>query len=138
MSNELSKILKKSNLSVTDTRVKILEFFHRSSGALAHSDIEKLNEDGFDRVTLYRTLQVFVEKGIIHTIPTSDNSILYALCRHACSEGHHRDDHIHFVCDACGKAYCLDETIIPDIKLPKGFHSEQTNVVISGICNYCE
>jgi Fur family ferric uptake transcriptional regulator len=25
----------------------------------------------FDRVTVYRTLQTFVEKGIIHTIPTA-------------------------------------------------------------------
>jgi Fur family ferric uptake transcriptional regulator len=33
--------------------------------------IEKEVGDKYDRVTIYRTLQTFEEKGIIHTIPTA-------------------------------------------------------------------
>ncbi len=40
-----------------------------SNGALAHADIEKKTGESFDRVTVYRTLQSFVEKGIVHLIP---------------------------------------------------------------------
>ena len=72
--------------------------FLEQTGALAHGDIEKKAGEKFDRVTVYRTLQTFVEKGIIHTIPTADNSIRYALCKDDCAEGHHHDHHIHFVC----------------------------------------
>ena len=90
----LLDILKKNQLSVTDGRKKILELFLHSDGALAHADIEKNTGENFDRVTVYRTLQTFVDKGIIHVIPTTDNSILYALCKDNCEitpYGHHID-----------------------------------------------
>jgi hypothetical protein len=87
---------------------------------LAHADIEKNTYAAFDRVTVYRTLQTFVEKGIIHQIPTTDNSILYALCRHNCEQGHHHDNHVHFICTNCDKTFCLDDVTVPDEKLPPG------------------
>ena len=102
------EILKKNQLSITEGRKKILDLFINSEGALSHADIEKETESAFDRVTVYRTLQTFVEKGIIHHIPTTDNSILYALCREECEAGHHHDNHVHFICDDCNKTVCLD------------------------------
>jgi len=130
-------ILKQSGLSLTESRKKILELFLDAEGALAHNDIEKNTHTSFDRVTVYRTLQTFVEKGIIHRIPTTDNSVLYALCRHNCSHGHHHDNHVHFICDECGTTYCLDNISIPEVQLPNGFKKLQTDVVISGTCNKC-
>jgi Fur family transcriptional regulator, ferric uptake regulator len=134
---QVDQILKSNNLSVTDTRKKILGLFIGKEGALAHADIEKGAGEKFDRVTVYRTLQVFVDKGIIHTIPTPDNSIKYALCKDECTEGHHHDHHIHFQCKECGNTYCLDEVTTPEIKLPKGYSPEQIEVVISGVCKNC-
>src|SRR5271154_2809507 len=99
MEDRVDEILKRNMLSVTAGRKKILELFLSNSGALSHGDIEKKAGEKFDRVTVYRTLQAFMEKGIIHNIPTADNSILYALCKDDCSEGHHHDDHVHFVCN---------------------------------------
>ncbi len=101
----VNEILKKNELSVTEGRKKILELFLSSDGALAHADIEKRTGENFDRVTVYRTLQTFVDKGIIHHIPTRDNSILYALCKDNCEAGHHHDNHVHFVCDVCIKPF---------------------------------
>ena len=71
------EILKHNHLSVTESRKKILDLFLANIGALAHGDIEKNTGEQFDRVTIYRTLQTFVDKGIIHTIPTADNSVLF-------------------------------------------------------------
>jgi Fur family ferric uptake transcriptional regulator len=137
MKNSISVILKKSQLSVTANRLKILELFQNSGNALSHADIEKLSGEHFDRVTIYRTLQTFVDKGIIHTIPTADNSIMYALCKEACTSGHHHDDHLHFICEACGTTYCLDNISLPQVSVPKGFSVHQTNVVINGVCKNC-
>lgn len=130
-------ILKKNSLSVTEGRKKILNLFLESEGALAHADIEKKTDAAFDRVTVYRTLQTFVEKGIIHQIPTTDNSIMYALCRHECEEGHHHDNHVHFVCSSCGKTICLDEVTVPSVQLPKGFKPQHAAMVVSGLCAEC-
>ena len=132
----IADLLKKNQLSVTDSRKKILEYFFGANGALAHADIEKMSGDKFDRVTIYRTLQTFVEKGIIHTIPTPDNSIKYALCKDDCHPGHHHDEHIHFLCDNCGTTYCLDAHV-PEVNLPRGFKASQTDVVVSGVCDKC-
>jgi Fur family transcriptional regulator, ferric uptake regulator len=131
-------ILKSNHLSNTDSRREILQVFLRSRSALAHHDIEKKTSEKFDRVTVYRTLQTFIDKGIVHTIPTSDNAVKYALCREECSEGHHHDNHIHFVCDSCGNTTCLDETAIPQIKLPQGYRQEKVNVIVNGVCKTCK
>ncbi|MES2430112.1 MAG: transcriptional repressor [Bacteroidota bacterium] len=132
------EILKKNNLSVTDGRKKILELFLKSEGALEHADIEKSTGEIFDRVTVYRTLQTFVDKGIIHLIPTTDNSILYALCKDNCEAGHHHDNHVHFVCDSCNKTICLEEVTVPTVKLPKDFTPAQAEMVVHGICADCK
>jgi Fur family ferric uptake transcriptional regulator len=138
MREEIKDILKRNNLSITGSREKILSLFLNQQGALAHGDIERKAGEKFDRVTVYRTLQVFVEKGIIHSIPTADNSIRYALCKDDCSEGHHHDHHVHFVCTHCGNTYCLDDVVTPEIKLPKGYATSHIEVVAEGICKNCK
>src|SRR4051812_34908322 len=108
----VAEILRDKGLSITDSRKKILSIFLGHPDALAHGDIEASAGEKFDRVTVYRTLQTFVDKGILHTIPTADNSVLYALCKD-CKEGHHHDDHVHFICSQCSKTYCLDNVVSP-------------------------
>jgi Fur family transcriptional regulator, ferric uptake regulator len=131
-------ILKKNRLSNTDSRRAILEIFLQSDNALAHHDIEKITGDRFDRVTVYRTLQTFIDNGIVHTIPSADNATRYALCRENCSQGHHHDNHIHFICENCGKTTCLDDTHIPSVKLPRGYSATEINMIVNGVCKECK
>ena len=119
MDDSIIEILKNNQLSITDNRLKILELFHKNGKALSHADIEHLSGKNFDRVT-------------------ADNSIVYALCKETCSEGHHHDDHIHFICDKCGTMYCLEQTHVPSVNIPKGFSVEQVNVLVNGICKNCK
>ena len=134
--NNIASILRKKNLSITDSRKKILSLFLLGNDALTHGDIEKKASEKFDRVTIYRTLQTFVEKGIVHAIPTVDNSIRYALCKD-CTEGHHHDDHVHFICSNCSTTICLDDVVSPAIELPAGYIIQNVQVIINGICNNC-
>lgn len=137
MEEKMLDILRRNRLSVTGSRKKILSLFLTNTGALAHGDIEHKAGERFDRVTVYRTLQTFVEKGIIHTIPTNDNTIKYALCKNDCFEGHHHDNHLHFVCKHCGKTECLEDFIIPAVKLPRGYTADNIEIVVNGICKEC-
>ncbi|MER3498259.1 MAG: Fur family transcriptional regulator [Chitinophagaceae bacterium] len=133
---QVEEILRRNNLSVTDSRKKILNVFLSMQGAVAHRDIERKAGEKFDRVTVYRTLQTFVEKGIIHIIPTTDNSIRYAMCKD-CTDGHHHDNHIHFICRNCGATLCLDDITNPVIHLPSYFSAEEVEVIVKGICRNC-
>jgi Fur family ferric uptake transcriptional regulator len=138
MEIQVENILRRNSLSITESRKKILHLFFNMPGALAHADIERRAGEKFDRVTVYRTLQTFVEKGIIHTIPTTDNSVRYALCKNDCTEGHHHDNHVHFICLQCGNTLCLEDVIVPEVRLPKGFSANATELVVKGICKDCK
>src|SRR6476620_7214504 len=132
----IADILRRKHLSITESRKKILSLFLATPDALTHGDIERKAGEKFDRVTVYRTLQTFVEKGIIHTIPTAENTVLYALCKD-CTEGHHHDDHVHFICINCGSTICLDDVVSPTINLPEGYIAQNVQVVINGSCKSC-
>jgi Fur family ferric uptake transcriptional regulator len=137
MSESASEILKSNNMSVTASRQQILSlFFDKDRGALRHSDIEKQLEN-LDRVTIYRTLQVFTDKGLIHPISGSDGVTRYALCKGNCSEGHHHDNHVHFYCQKCGETQCLNEVQIPKVDLPGMFAVRNIEMLINGICQHC-
>jgi Fur family ferric uptake transcriptional regulator len=137
MDLQTDSILKFNQLSGTGTRKIILDLFLKSGGALSHGDIEKKAGQKFDRVTIYRTLQTFLDKGIIHSIPSADNSIRYALCKDKCSGGQHHDNHVHFVCSHCGRTVCLDDILIPEVRLPKGFRADQVEMLVNGVCGDC-
>jgi Fur family ferric uptake transcriptional regulator len=134
---QAEELLKHNKLSVTDSRKFILSFFLQQKGAVSHGDIEKKAADRFDRVTIYRTLQTFVDRGLVHTIPTADNSIRYGLCKDDCGKGKHRDHHIHFICNKCHQTYCLDDVVTPDIRLPRGYSASHAEVIVEGICKDC-
>ncbi|MFM7710467.1 MAG: Fur family transcriptional regulator [Ferruginibacter sp.] len=133
----IRSLLKKYQLSVTDSRVEILQLFLRKKEALSHGLIEKSLSDAFDRVTIYRTLQTFSENGLIHQIPTTDNTILYALCKEDCQAGHHHDDHVHFLCIHCGQTLCIDQVTVPTVHLPDGFKPIQRAMIVKGTCGQC-
>lgn len=131
-----TEILRHHHLRATPIRIKILEIFSEADSALSNEDIES-HFKNLDRITLYRTLKSFEEKGIIHKILNSGPTPLYAMCAEECNVHHHKDDHGHFHCMDCGKTYCLDDVLVPDLKLPRGFKIEQNHLVMEGTCPGC-
>ena len=131
-------ILKNKSLSVTIPRKIILEIFIKASRALSHASIENSISTIIDRATIYRTLQTFLESGIIHQIPTTNNVVLYALCQEECSIDHHHDEHVHFICTACDTTICMEKIIVPKVKLPRGFKMKNAALIIKGTCDICK
>ncbi|TVQ49608.1 MAG: transcriptional repressor [Saprospirales bacterium] len=130
------EILKNHGIRLTEVRQKVLQLFLESPEALSNEDIEK-SVKNLDRITLYRTLKTFEEKGIIHKIPNSGNSPMYAVCQDNCTEHHHLDSHGHFHCLDCGKTVCMDHTDVPTIIVPKGYTVEQKHLILEGKCDAC-
>lgn len=120
----------------TPSRQEILDLFLRTDYALSHADIEKEMSHNLDRVTVYRTLKTFLDKGLIHKVLDDEGSLKYALCNDACTSVAHQHDHVHFKCTACGQTNCLN-VHIPGVRLPKGYKAEAVNVLIQGICERC-
>lgn len=129
-------ILKSHNLRITDCRLDIIQEFLDRQVALAHSDLEEKLQNQFDRVTIYRTLNTFLEQDIIHKVLDDSGATKYALC--SFQDNHEHDhEHVHFKCEICGETTCLDEVNLPAIKLPKGYKKRDMSLLVLGICPKC-
>ncbi len=129
-------ILKEHHINYTQQRSVVLEVFLTTKKVLSLSELSTIIGKEFDRITLYRTLILFEEKGLIHKILDKD-APSYALCTHEAIEHNHSENHVHFKCSKCGNVYCLDEVAIPKIKLPANYVADQFNFLIEGKCDGC-
>ncbi|MBP9926803.1 MAG: transcriptional repressor [Cyclobacteriaceae bacterium] len=132
-----SQILKDVDLRKTSSRATILGLFMRNPFALSYSDIEHQIADTIDRVTVYRTLKTFLDRGVIHKVLDDEGGLKYALCSKPCSTVEHHHEHVHFKCDKCGQTNCLENVIVPEVDLPKGYLAKEVNLLIQGTCSHC-
>ncbi len=129
-------VLSAHNLRSTKCREAVVTVFQEKGYALGQPELEGELED-YDRVTLYRTLRTFMDKGILHPVHDESGVTKYALCSSHCSEHDHQDNHVHFKCNSCKKTRCLDEVSVPSVGLPEGYKRMAANLLISGVCPDC-
>jgi Fur family ferric uptake transcriptional regulator len=137
MGKTLLQLLKNHDLRVTPVRLTILEYFENQNNAMSHADLEHHFKEHFDRVTIYRTLQSFLEKGLLHKVPDDTGIARYAFCRNDCSSHHHVDNHVHFKCQVCKKVECIHTLQIPILNVPSGYKVNTANLLMEGICLNC-
>lgn len=112
-----------------------LSMFYQSEHSLSFKELER-GMKGYDRVTIYRTLNSFLNKGVIHRIPNDSGIANYGLCDDTCEPGAHHHNHVHFKCEVCGHIDCLPEKSVPNIELP-GYVIKEFNLIINGTCRHC-
>jgi Fur family ferric uptake transcriptional regulator len=133
---QFEDLLEKHQLKKTAPRLRVLSMMYSKNTATSQPDLESVMHD-IDRVTLYRILNVFEEKGIIHKVFDLDGTANYAVCHSDCGEHHHHDEHLHFNCTDCKNVYCLNELSLPHLSLPAGFKAEGFTLYASGLCAKC-
>lgn len=121
----------------TVAKTKILEFVKKSTGAVAHSDIQQSLKGICDRVTIYRVLDRLLNEGLVHKVVDFDGVVKYAACHNCEVTKKHQHNHIHFSCEKCKKVTCLD-AILPEFKLPKDYKVNSVNFTVSGYCPNCK
>ncbi|MFY0598951.1 MAG: transcriptional repressor [Cyclobacteriaceae bacterium] len=133
----LKSILKSHGLRVTDCRLDVMQLFLDHKKALSQGDLENQFQQ-HDRVTLYRTLNSFLDSGIIHKIPNSSGVATYGLCHETCSPDQHDHNHMHFKCENCGMLECMDQSIdTSPVNLPETYSMKGIDIIISGLCAEC-
>ena len=138
MSDEKAgELLRAKKLKITPVRQDVLEALLWSKNALSQSDIEAKFFKSFDRITLYRTLKSFEEKGIVHRIYNSFGEAKYAICSDSCQEHAHSDHHLHFNCLRCKATFCISNAHVPNFELPKELVVLHYNFSVEGFCKEC-
>jgi Fur family ferric uptake transcriptional regulator len=110
----------------------MLEIFLKSKGPLTYDYFLSQPSLRLNRVTIFRVLNLFAHKNIIHRIRVADNMNRYLLQQAPAIV------HSSFFCSRCKKVIALETVITPKVKLPEGFRPEQVEIVIEGVCKSCD
>ena len=133
---DMKNILQAKELRQTKFRMSVIDIFDKYSYALTQEMVEKELVE-FDRITLYRTLKLFVEKGILHEISIPNQDKKYALCVEKCeSSTNHQHDHVHFNCTECKQLFCLKIEQYPTISIAK-HRVKKIEIQLEGVCENC-
>ena len=104
--------------------------------AFSLGDLEKILLS-IDKSTISRTIHLFNDKLLIHKFDDGSGSVKYSVCQESCACDTN-DFHLHFYCNYCKKAFCLENIHAPKIELPDNMEIESVNFVIKGYCGKCD
>jgi Fe2+ or Zn2+ uptake regulation protein len=138
---DIEALLKHNGLRVTPVRVGVIEVLRKAAGPLDVPAILAKLPAYTDAVTVYRTLNTFTRKKMVHRVRGEDRSWRYAAGDTA-AEDRMQHRHPHFVCESCGKVECLKESEIPatlvkSLHLANGYSVNYPEVVLHGTCPKC-
>ena len=131
------KILEQKAVRITPMRQLLLEHFLLKNTSIGLLELEEAFPKS-DRITMYRTLKTFEEKGILHSIANETSEIKFALCKEHCTTANHFDRHPHFHCKECSTIICLESVFIPAVELSNGYSSKEIDMTIKGTCPECQ
>lgn len=126
----------RNQINPTAMRLLILDFLERQSSAVSLTDME-LAMEPLDRVTLFRTIKTFEERGLAHRIEDGTGTTKFAICAEDCNSRQHQDLHVHFYCNNCKETFCLPKTHIPEVELPDNYLAIERELIVKGVCARC-
>lgn len=130
-------ILAEKGVKPTSNRILVLKELMKATHPVSLADLEALLDFSMDKASIFRVLELFAEKDVVHVIEDGSRSIKYELCH---SGKHHTisDQHVHFYCVECKETYCFESISVPLVNIPEGFSPSSINYMIKGICPKCQ
>ena len=134
--NDIESLLYARNVKPTANRLLIARVMANAAAPLSLADIETAL-DTIDRSVISRTLALFRERHVVHTIEDGGNAVRYELCRSRHDTAADDDTHVHFHCLRCGRTTCLEHVAVPPVTMPDGYVAHTANYVVKGVCPFC-
>ncbi len=134
--------MREAGLRSTAPRLSVLTCLFEAHTPLSHADVfVAMQDDGFDRATIFRNLNDLTDAGLVARRDLGDHTWRFELRRDKGSAKPHGDAHPHFTCTDCGTVSCLpDESV--GLKagrgVPKSVSSGRVRVTLQGVCDRCE
>lgn len=134
--NDVEDILTRKEVKPTSNRILVMRELIKASHPVSLADLEISLGFSMDKASIFRVIELFSEKDIIHVIEDGSRSLKYELCH---SGTHHTiaDQHVHFYCERCKETYCFEDVSVPLVNIPEGFSPHAINYMIKGICPKC-
>jgi len=128
MENLLS-LVKESGAKITNPRKLILEKLSETNKPLT---LKEIHEEciSIDFASVYRSIKLFYELGIVNEINFADNKIRYELTN--------KKHHHHIICSECGEIKELPICILSEIEKLTDFTITKHNFEFMGLCPKCK
>ncbi len=130
---QLKQILSGNGYSMTKPRMDVFQDLAEKDQPITIAAVV-YNLPDIDRASIYRTIGLFEELGVIHRVWNGFKSKIEL--SETFSPHHH-----HFSCNNCGVILALDserlESSLHDLEAMNGFSLTQHSVELRGICKSC-
>lgn len=129
----LEEKMKELGLKVTQPRRKLLALLMQGQGPLAVEEMQEILKNS-DVVTIYRSLNTFVEHGLVQKYEFGDGISRFELV----SQSHH---HHHVICKKCQRVDVLHLcNVEPHLEAVKklGYAQVTHRLEFFGVCSHCQ
>jgi len=133
----LLKMLRDQGYRLTPQREMVILTLHEAEGHLSAEQIhERVQAQNpcVDISTVYRTLDLLCEMGLVSQCTEDGHLLLYELMV--------RSPHHHLVCKQCHQVIEVSagelESLIRLFKERYGFHADLNHLVVEGLCERCQ
>jgi len=134
---ELVTAMDRAGLRVTGPRRAVAELIVAEPGHFTSADlVERARERRVDvgRATIFRTLEVLSELGVIERIDLPNGEHAYV----GCEPAHHH----HVVCSRCGRAAEISDaglrTVVREVGRRTGYRVDEHRLELFGLCPACQ
>lgn len=135
MDTDIEQALIRKGVRPTANRILVMRELMNTPGPASLADLDKAL-DTVDTASIFRVLDLFSKKNLVHVIEDGSRSVKYELCPG--HTGHSiGDQHVHFFCERCRKTYCLESVSVPAVDIPDGFRPSSANYLLKGLCPTC-
>lgn len=133
---DAAQLLRGAGKRATPIRREILDALLRLGRPASQPELSKLARlRRLDRVTVYRTLHLLRELGLVHAVQGTDGT--WRFCSHDLDGRGCPGNHPHFLCVVCGRMRCLLGQEIPHVEVPRSFEVQGKQLVVYGRCPEC-
>jgi Fur family transcriptional regulator, ferric uptake regulator len=132
----LSELLARQGVRVTRQRLEVLVELSRERDDITAQELwrrlrERDSQTGL--ATVYRTLALLADKGVVDTLSHHGTELCYRLC----TESHHH----HLVCSSCHRVVEVEQcglgNWLDTVTAQHGFVATDHRVEITGLCGAC-
>ena len=136
--DDIETVLVQAGLRISPVRILVYKTISAAQTPISAQQIEQ-QLSTVDRSSITRTLVLFTNAGIVHSVDDGSGAIKYEVCRSQHTHGEARDTdlHPHFHCMECKRTFCLDTEKLPSVSLPDNFKAVSACYVIKGVCAQC-
>ncbi len=132
----LNSYIESHKMRHTPEREAVLKVVLNTTGHHTADEIQAMTPDNFkvNRATVYTTLDLFAEIGLVYCHPIIKSAALY-------ENAFKVEPHSHYICTECNEIHDLHDTSITNIamqaKTPR-FTKERSSTYIYGVCTKCK